>query len=108
MMSRMDVSSPPGVSTSNITSLLPAFCAESRPCTIYREVAGPIAPLISSTVACGTVAIALALLEAPAGEFELAVWKSGFEAVPRTVEIVADTSVEVEMIRLPEELKVWG
>jgi hypothetical protein len=33
MISRMEVSSPPGVSTSNITNLLPAFCASSMPCT---------------------------------------------------------------------------
>lgn len=93
-----------------------SFAAVKRPehklavRVIEREAAAPVADV---QVALGPYRAAtddtgLALLEAPAGEFELAVWKSGFEAPPRTVEIAADTSIEVEMIRLPEELKVWG
>jgi hypothetical protein len=46
-------------------------------------------------------------LEVPAGTYDLAVWKSGFEAASRTVEITADASFAFELIRLPEELTVW-
>jgi hypothetical protein len=48
-----------------------------------------------------------AVIEAPAGTFDLAVWKSGFAPAQQTVQIAADTSVVIEMIRLPEEVKAW-
>src|ERR1700704_390039 len=51
MMSRMAVSRPPGVSICNTTTRLPLAEAASNALVTYREVAGPIAPLISSTVA---------------------------------------------------------
>jgi hypothetical protein len=46
-------------------------------------------------------------IEVPSGTYDLAVWKSGFEAASRTVEIAADVSVQFELIRLPKELTVW-
>ena len=55
MMSRMALSRPPGVSISSMTSRLPLRCADSSPCTTYRDVAGPIGPLISSTTAAEAV-----------------------------------------------------
>src|SRR6266702_1477154 len=51
MMSRMAVSRPPGVSICNTTIRLPFAWAASMPLVTYREVAGPMAPLISRTVA---------------------------------------------------------
>jgi hypothetical protein len=49
-----------------------------------------------------------ARIETPAGTYELAVWKSGFEAAPKSVEIAADLGVQVELTRLPEDVKAWG
>jgi hypothetical protein len=43
-------------------------------------------------------------IQAAAGTYELAVWKSGFKAAVRTVEIAADASVRFELVRLPQEL----
>jgi hypothetical protein len=49
----------------------------------------------------------VAHIEVSAGTYELAVWKSGFKAAIRTVEIAADTNLRVELIRLPQELTAW-
>jgi hypothetical protein len=46
-------------------------------------------------------------IEVSAGTYELAVWKSGFHAAIRTVEIAADASVRFELLRLPQELTAW-
>jgi hypothetical protein len=54
MMSRIELSSPPGVSICSMTMRLPLARAVSSALMTYREVAGPIAPLISSTVAVAT------------------------------------------------------
>jgi len=50
----------------------------------------------------------MANLEIPTGHFTLAVWKSGFEAAPQTVEIAGDVSLRVEMERLAQDPMVWG
>jgi len=49
----------------------------------------------------------VAHIEVPGGIYDLAVWKSGFEPASRTVEIAADVSVQLELIRRPKELTVW-
>jgi hypothetical protein len=77
---------------------------------VERDVAAPVADV---QVALGpyraaTDAVGRAHIEAPAGSFELAVWKTGLEAAPVAVEITADTEVQVEMTRLPEEVKACG
>jgi hypothetical protein len=46
-------------------------------------------------------------IEVSAGTYKLAVWKSGFGAAVRTVEIAADASVRFELVRLPQELTAW-
>jgi hypothetical protein len=46
-------------------------------------------------------------IQAAAGTYALAVWKSGFKAAVRTVEIAADASVQFELVRLPQELTAW-
>jgi hypothetical protein len=70
------------------------------------------APLADVQVALGpyraaTDAAGLANLDIPAGHFGLAVWKSGFEGGPQSVEIAGDVSLQVEMKRLPQEPTVW-
>src|ERR1700730_4846558 len=60
MMSRIAVSSPPGVSICNTTIRLPLARAVSRALVTYREVAGPIAPFISRTVAVAAPALGAA------------------------------------------------
>jgi hypothetical protein len=70
------------------------------------------APVEETQVALGPYRAAtdktgMAHIEVPAGTYDLAVWKSGFEAAARTVEITADASVAFELIRLPEELTAW-
>jgi hypothetical protein len=50
------------------------------------------------TGASGQAEIAL-----PKGRYELRVWKVGFEAAPRPVEIGADAFVEIEALVVPEE-----
>lgn len=54
-----------------------------------------------------TDAAGLARLEIPAGQFGLAVWKTGFEGAPITVEIAGDVALQVEMRRVPQEPAVW-
>jgi hypothetical protein len=49
----------------------------------------------------------MAHIKAPAGTYELAVWRSGFKAASRTVEIAADVGVQFELVRLPKELTAW-
>ena len=70
------------------------------------------APLEETQIALGPYRAAtdktgLAHIEVPAGTYELAFWKSGFEAASKTVEITADASVQFKLIRLPKELTVW-
>jgi hypothetical protein len=60
MMSRIEVSNPPGVSICNTTIRLPLARAASRALVTYRDVAGPMAPLISRTVATAGPAVGAA------------------------------------------------
>ena len=73
------------------------------------EVATPVE---ASQIALGPYRAAtdktgVAHIEVPGGIYDLAVWKSGFEPASRTVEITADVSVQLELIRRPKELTVW-
>jgi hypothetical protein len=45
----------------------------------------------------------LAEVDLPGGVYDLSVWKVGYEAPARTVDLNADASVEVEVVALPEE-----
>jgi hypothetical protein len=67
-----------------------------------EETQVALGPYRAATDKTGT-----AHIEVPAGTYDLAVWKSGFEAASRTVEITADASIAFELIRLPEELTAW-
>jgi hypothetical protein len=49
----------------------------------------------------------MAHIEVPGGTYDLAAWKSGFAPASRTVEIAADVTVELELIRRPKELTAW-
>jgi hypothetical protein len=66
------------------------------------DVQVTLGPYRASTDAAG-----LASLEIPAGQFGLAVWKSGFEGAPKTVEIAGDLALQVEMTRVPQEPEIW-
>jgi hypothetical protein len=73
------------------------------------EVASPVE---ASEIALGPYRAAtdktgVAHIEVPGGIYDLAVWKSGFEPASRTVEIAADVSVRLELIRRPKELTAW-
>jgi hypothetical protein len=73
---------------------------------------GVATPLKESQVALGPYRAAtdkagMAHIEVPAGEYDLAVWKAGFEAASRTVVITADAIVALELVPLPEELTAW-
>ena len=73
------------------------------------EVATPVE---ASQIALGPYRAAtdkagVAHIEVPGGIYNLAVWKSGFEPASRTVQIAADVSVQLELIRRPKELTVW-
>jgi hypothetical protein len=70
------------------------------------------APIADVQVALGpyraaTDVAGVANLEIPAGHFDLAIWKSGFEYAPTNLEIAGDLSLQVEMKRLPQEPTVW-
>jgi hypothetical protein len=71
-----------------------------------------IAPVEETQIAIGPYRAAtdktgMAHIEVPAGMYDLAVWKSGFEAASRTIEIATDISVQFELTRLPNELTAW-
>jgi hypothetical protein len=61
-----------------------------------------LGPYRAATGKAGT-----AHIDVPAGTYNLAIWKSGFEAASRTVEIAADATMYFEVTRLPEELTAW-
>jgi hypothetical protein len=80
--------------------------------TVKVTEGGGAVPIADVQVALGpyraaTDVAGVANLEIPAGRFDLAVWKSGFEYAPTNVEIAADVSLQVEMKRLPQEPTVW-
>jgi hypothetical protein len=70
--------------------------------TPVEETQVALGPWRAATDKTGT-----AHLDVPAGTYDLAVWKSGFDAASRMVEITADASVAFELTRLPEELTAW-
>ena len=45
----------------------------------------------------------LAEVDLPGGVYDLSVWKVGYEAPGRTVELNGNVSIEVEALPLPEE-----
>src|SRR6266567_3928659 len=53
MITRIDVSSPPGVSICSTTSCAPSLSARSSPRVTNSAVAGPIAPVNGSTITVG-------------------------------------------------------
>jgi len=70
------------------------------------------APVADVQIGCGpyraaTDAGGLAHLATAAGRYELAVWKPDFTADPVSIEISADTRVEVALTRLPPERTAW-
>ncbi len=77
---------------------------------IARDMATPLeeAQVALGPFRTGTDKAGLAYIEVPPGTYDLAVWKAGFEAASKAVEIAADLSVQVELTRLPEELTVWS
>ena len=80
--------------------------------TVKVTESGGITPVADVEVALGpyrasTDAAGVARLEIPAGQFGLAVWKSGFEGAPKTVEIAGDVALQVEMTRVPQESEAW-
>jgi hypothetical protein len=92
-----------------------SFIAANRPeykLTVKVVESACAAPIEDVQVALGPYRAAtdkagLAYIETPAGKYDLAAWKPGFEAAPKTVEVTANLSVQFELTRLAEELKVW-
>jgi hypothetical protein len=78
---------------------------------IDTESASPIADVLVGLgpYRAATDDAGLANIAAPAGRYNLALWKATFEAAtPITVALDADTLLQVELKRLPEEVKGWG
>jgi len=75
---------------------------ESNVATPVEETQIALGPYRAATDKAG-----MAHIEVPGGTYDLAVWKSGFEPASRTVEIAADVSVQLELIRRPKELTAW-
>jgi len=72
---------------------------------IERETAAPIAnaQLRLGVYRAATDPSGLAEVDLPGGVYDLTVWKVGYEAPGRTVELNGNASVEVEVLALPEE-----
>jgi Carboxypeptidase regulatory-like domain len=69
-------------------------------------------PVEGAQVALGpyraaTDEVGLAVIEVPAGKYDLAVWKSGFEAASKRVEVAANLSLQFELTQRPKEVTVW-
>src|SRR5882724_6637647 len=94
MMSRIEVSKPPGVSICSTTMRLPFARAASRALVTYLEVAGPIAPLISRTVAvaAGDAAVAVALSACAVPGAFAARSKRGISATVAIMTIIANAA----------------
>jgi len=75
---------------------------ENRVATPVADVQVALGPYRAATDKAGSAYIVV-----PAGTYDLAVWKSGFGAASKIVEITADLSVQLELLRLPEELTAW-
>lgn len=78
------------------------WVTEDNTATPMEETQIALGPFRAATGKAGA-----AHIEVPAGTYDLAVWKSGFEPASRTVEIAADVSVQFELRRLPKELNAW-
>jgi len=93
-----------------------SFTAVERPeyrVTVTTFDGETMAPVADVDLALGPYRAATdeagaASLETPAGQYILSVWKPGFEAAPMTVEVAADTAVQVALKSLPEDVKLWG
>jgi hypothetical protein len=75
---------------------------ESNAAVPVEETQIALGPFRAATDKAG-----LAYIEVPGGTYDLAAWKSGFEPASRTVEIAADVSVQLELIRRPQEPTAW-
>jgi hypothetical protein len=75
---------------------------ESEGAAAIADVQIALGPYRAATDAAG-----VANLDVPAGHFDLATWKAGFEYAPTSLEIAGDVSLQVEMKRLPQEPTVW-
>ena len=76
---------------------------DTESATPIEDVLVGLGPYRAATDGAG-----LANIAAPAGRYNLALWNAAFEVAPMTVELNADTLVQVELKRLPEEVKGWG
>jgi hypothetical protein len=72
---------------------------------VAKETASPIenAQVRLGAYRAATDATGLAHMELPSGNYDLTVWKVGYEAPIRTIDVSADTTVEVEVATVPEE-----
>jgi hypothetical protein len=70
-----------------------------------KETAAPVAnaQLRLGAFRAATDPSGLAQVDLPGGVYDLSVWKVGYEAPSRTVDLKGDASVEVEVLALPEE-----
>jgi PEGA domain-containing protein len=70
--------------------------------TAVEGVQVALGPWRAATGKTGT-----AHIDVPAGTYDLALWKPGFEAASGRVTIAADANVQLDLTRLPEELTAW-
>jgi hypothetical protein len=72
---------------------------------VAKETASPIenAQVRLGAFRAATDPAGLAHMHLPSGSYDLTVWKVGYEAPMRTIDVSADTSIEVEVVTLPEE-----
>jgi len=80
--------------------------------TVHVTEHATAAPVEAAQIALGpyrteTDQAGSARIDVPNGTYDLAVWKAGFEACSKAVEVTADVSVRFELTRLPEELNAW-
>jgi hypothetical protein len=94
-----------GAATSFSVAVVPASEHVLSVKVIEQATAAPIADVELRLGAYRgiTGASGLAQIALPKGRYELRVWKVGFEAPPRPVEIGADAFVEIEALVVPEE-----
>jgi hypothetical protein len=86
-------------------------CPEHR-VTITIAESDDETPVENAQVALGPYRAATgktgaAHVEVPAGTYDLAIWKPGFEPASGSVTVAADTNIRLEVTRLPEELTAW-
>jgi hypothetical protein len=82
--------------------LLTVKVTESEGAAPIPDVEIALGPYRAATDVAG-----LASLDIPAGQFALAVWKSGFEGEPTTIDITGDVELLVVMTRVPQEPAIW-